>query len=139
MYSIGRGCDDMDKVLQSWMGDIMDKSEKIKVQASLFRSKFAVSVSAKFVAELSTALASFSDFAEGNMTDDNILDQYQFMWIIRVVNKLMQSLEKLNLSLNEVVLDEQVCSRFTDLVSYVVSKITNPGLAEYQYQAYQYK
>ena len=139
MYSIGRGCDDMDKVMQKWMGDIMEKSEKIRIQASLFRSKFAVSVSAKFITELSTALESFSDFAEGNMTDDNILDQYQFMWIIKLIHRLMQSLEKLNLSLSEVVLDEQACSRFVDLISYVVSKITNPGLAHSQYQAYEFK
>ena len=139
MYTIGRGCEDMDKVMKKWMGDIMEKSEKIRIQSSLFRSRFAVSVSAKFITELNTALESFSEFADGNMTDENILDQYQFMWIVKLIHRLIQSLEKLNLSLNEIVDDESICTRFIELVSYVVSKITNPGLNHSQYQADKYK
>ena len=139
MYTIGRGCEDMDKVMQKWMGDIMEKSEKLRIQSSLFRSRFAVSVSTKFITELSTALESFSDFADGNMKDENIIDQYQFMWIVKLIHRLIQSLEKLNLSLNEIVNDESICSRFINLISYVVSKITNPGLYHSQYQADKYK
>jgi len=40
------------------------------------------------------------------MNDENILEQYQFMWIIKLAHRFITSLEKLNLTLDEIINDE---------------------------------
>lgn len=91
--------------------------EKLECQNKLFRSTHAVTLSTRFVTELTNSLENFTDFIGGSMSDDNILEQYQFLWISKLVLKLIQTLDRLKLELNQVVEDGSVSARFVELVS----------------------
>ena len=106
MYIVGRGWEELDKIMQKWAGDIMDKETKLNLQSSMFRSKFWVSISSTFISELLDSLEYFNQFVDEEMNDENILEQYQFMWIIKLAHRFITSLEKLNLTLDEIINDE---------------------------------
>ena len=60
--------------------------EKLKLQCNLFRSQNGVSVSSTFIRELLSALEKHSDYHTKERNDDNVLEQYQFLWFLRLVH-----------------------------------------------------
>lgn len=140
MHILGRGCDEMDQIitkLDALYPDLVH--EKLICQSELFRSTFAVSLTSRFIIELNSALEHFSDFIGGAMTDDNILSQYQFLWTTKLALKLIQTLDRLKLQLSQVVDDNEISSRFVELVSKLCSKILEPGIDSSQFQATENK
>ena len=129
MYTLNKGCENMDTVIADFdklYPNLTD--ERLRCQCKLFRSPYAVSVSATFVRELTKMLERVSSFTDNDMTGDNVLEQYQFLWLIKLVHRFVRSLERLNLSLSEVEEDSTVRARFGQLVDLTTAKLAEEGI-----------
>lgn len=124
LYTMSKGCEEIEAVLSKMDAlypDLID--EKLECQTSLFRSQYGPAVSYRFVEQVTKALERYSKFVEGDMTDENIYDQYQFLWLASIVQKLLVTLERLGLKLNQVVQDKDLTTKFTELISNTFTKV----------------
>ena len=77
---MNKGCEEIDHIIQQMDALYPDLvKEKLKLQTQLFRSSYAVSITNKYITELAISLEYFCGFIGQNMTDENLLDQYQFL------------------------------------------------------------
>lgn len=82
------------------------------------------------MAELVKALEPFADFTEIEMTDNNILEQYEFCWILKLTHRFMLSLDRLKLTLTEVADDTELRNKLLDLISKITQKFSIDGINE---------
>jgi hypothetical protein len=136
MYTMGRGCDEVDKTIQKLDALYPDLvTEKLECQSELFRSHYSITISNNFIVELCKVLEHFLDFSTQKMTDDNLLEQYQFLGVTRLTYRFILTLERLNLQLTSITEDSSVASKLVDLISRVFSQIADPGLDRSQIQS----
>ena len=136
MYTMNKGCEDIDSVIQQMDALYPDLvQEKLKLQTQLFRSSYAITISNNYITEVANTLEYFCGFVGENMTDDNLLEQYQFLWISKIVNRLILCLEKCKLKLNQVVQDNDTSSQLVEMITKLCSKIADPGFDRSQLQA----
>ena len=124
MYSLSQGCDNIDGVLNE-----MDKlypnmvEEKLNLQCNLFRSQNAITISDTFMRELLKSLEIYASFHKMDHSNDNVLEHYQFLWLLKLVNRFVISLDWLKIRLSEIENDDQLRSRFCELVSQIVEGV----------------
>jgi hypothetical protein len=82
------------------------------------------------VAELVKALQPFAHFTETEMTDSNILEQYEFCWILKLTHRFMLSLDRLKLTLTEVSDDMELRNQLLELISKITQKFSVDGIRE---------
>jgi hypothetical protein len=129
MYTLHKGCDEMDAVLSKMDSLLPDlQTERLQCQAALFRSKYAVSISSVFIKELVKALERFSTFTEEKMTDENLLQQYEFLWLISLVHRFVISLGRLNLSTADLTDNEGLRKRLNELIPQLTSTLAEHGI-----------
>ena len=94
MYVLNQGCNNIDSVI-SEMNQLEPNAitEKVTLQCKLLRSESAVSLSSTFVEELVRALEIFQSFMTDPLSDKTVLQQFQFLWLIKLVNRLLQSVD----------------------------------------------
>ena len=59
------------------------------------------------------------------MTDTNILEQYQFLWISKLVNRFIKAMRTLHLDLSQIIEDLEFRTKLIELINDVASKIIN--------------
>ena len=62
------------------------------------------------------------------MTDDNILQQYQFLWLVELVHRFVLSLDRLNLEITEVVESSETRNELNRLVGQITTGLAENGL-----------
>jgi hypothetical protein len=79
MNILNKGCKNATEKMEEIDGlDPSLHNNRLECQTALFRSEFSTSISATFFKQLIQALEHFPDFIKGDMTNENLLDQYQF-------------------------------------------------------------
>ena len=76
------------------------------------------------------ALEPFAEFTETEMTDNNILEQYEFCWVLKLTHRFMLSLDRLKLTLTEVSDDAELRNQLLDLISKITQKFSIDGINE---------
>jgi hypothetical protein len=130
LYTLSKGCEGVDSViseLDKLFPDLVD--ERLQCQTKLFRSPYAVSISNTFVEELVMALKNYSSFVQEEMTDDNLLQQYQFLWLLTLAHRFMLSLDKLKLSISEVSEDPDLRKELSNLISNLTASLSEDGVS----------
>lgn len=135
-----RGCEQVDTTmseLDSLYPDLV--KERLKCQSDLFRSQYSVTVSATFVEEIVKALESFSTFTDETMTDENVIEQYQFLLIIKLVHRFINTLDRLSIKLIDIVEDQAIRTRLNESLTHIVSKLAESGIEQEKLQSVQNK
>lgn len=99
--------------------------EKLRHQCDLFRGKNGVSVNSTFIRELLTALEGHASFPTKERNDDNLMEQYQFLWSLKLVHRLVQSLERLNMNLSEIETNQDVKSKFCNSILHILGGVND--------------
>ena len=123
MYVLSKGCDNIDIILKE-MSQLQTNSNESQtsLQSKLFRSENSVSVRATFVRELIKAMNKFSTFISEPQKDENILQQYQLGWLIKLAHRFVKCLDKLDIKLSEIVDDQELRTSFTQIITEVTQK-----------------
>ncbi|CAI2369874.1 unnamed protein product [Moneuplotes crassus] len=122
MYIISKGCENMDADIQK-LNFLNFDDEHLTTQTRLYRCQHGVSITMTFIKELIKAMERFTDFLDQEMNDENILQQYELLWILCAVSKMFISLEKLKIRLEELVKYFEIRDRFIELVTFFVTSI----------------
>ena len=69
------------------------------------------------------------------MTDDNILQQYQFLWLVELVHRFVLSLDRLNLEITEVVESSETRNELNRLVGQITTGLAENGLDIISFEA----
>lgn len=77
--------------------------------------------------ELVAALKAKEHFLEEQMSDENILVQYQFLWLLTLVHRFVLSLDRLKLSIAEVSEDSQLRKDLYELISNLTGTLSEQG------------
>jgi hypothetical protein len=131
---IQKGCLEAGKIMEEI--DKLDPNntyDRLEKQGSLFRSEFSVCMSAQFFIELTKALEYFVDFLEGDMSEDNLLEQYQFYCLASLVKKSLETCERLEIPMKSMLKNEEDFEKFMKLIDVTVCKVADPGIAEGQF------
>ena len=119
----------MDTVLSQFDSVYPDLvEERLECQTKLFRSQYAITVSSSFAKELIKTLEKFVTFTEQEMTDENILQQYEFLWIIGLTHRFILALNRLNLEIREVIEEQALRNQLNDLVVKITTGLSEEGL-----------
>ena len=123
MYVLSKGCDNTDIILKE-MSQLQTNSNEnqVSLQSKLFRSENSVSVRATFVDELLKAMNKFNSFISEPKEDENILQQYQLGWLIKLTHRFVKCLDKLDIKLSEIVDDQDSRTSFTQIITEVTQK-----------------
>ena len=89
----------------------------------MFRSTFSTSVGLKFFKEITTSLKGFQDLLDGELNEENILDQYQFTILIELVSTSLQIIKILSININAIIQDTDDYEEFMKVLSSTSNKI----------------
>ncbi|CAI2362161.1 unnamed protein product [Moneuplotes crassus] len=128
MYIISKGCDETDKILKNLNSlDLKSEDQKLKYQSELYRSKYCCNITSTFAEELVKSLQAFVKFCDNEMNDDNILQQYEFLCVLQIVNKFIISLETLKIKPKDLIRNPAVKDALAKIVSQIVHKLAEKG------------
>ena len=71
--------------------------------------------------ELITALETHIQYSQHGENEENILKHYQLLWLVKLVNRFLMSISRLNMKLSEVEPDQDIISEFCQVVSKIVN------------------
>jgi len=73
------------------------------------------------------------------MNDSNLLEQYQFCWLLRLTNNFMSALDRLKLTLTEVSNDEQLRSSLLEIVNTITLNFSLQSISDIKLEGEKYK
>ena len=126
MSTIGKGCEEIDEIVEkmdSLYSELID--ERFEIQTQLFRSKYGVSVTEGFTYEIITAIERVNDFLGSDINDWNISELYQLLWIVKLTQRFILTIQRLNLTLSSIIEDSAIAANFVSLLSKIVIKVTS--------------
>ncbi|CAI2387911.1 unnamed protein product [Moneuplotes crassus] len=121
MFILKKGCENVEETI-SLIKRLDDESfdNIFKYQARLYRGEFGPNISTTFVQEVIKCFEKYSDFVSQEMTEENLLQQYQFMWVLEIVKKLFEVFDTLKIQFEQIDHGSGLASRVEKLVALII-------------------
>ncbi|CAI2359604.1 unnamed protein product [Moneuplotes crassus] len=121
MFILKKGCENVEEAI-SLIERLDDESfdSMFKYQARLYRGEFGPNISTTFVKEVIKCIEKYSDFVSQEMTEENLLQQYQFMWVLEIVKKLFEVFDTLKIQFEQIDHGSGLASRVEELVAFII-------------------
>ena len=110
------------KGFDAWDQSIADVRHSL--QTMMYRSKFSTSVGFQFFKELTVSLKGFQSLLDGELNQENILDQYQFTILIELVSISLQIIKRLSITIKNILQDENEYKDFIEVLEGISTKIS---------------
>ena len=123
MNVLSKGCDEFDQVYNEIEMSEEKNEPLVLLQSELFRSNHSIWLTRNFILELIHSLEYFWQFLKDDMTDANILEQYQFLSISKLVNRFIKAMRMCELDLPQIVQDPDIRTKLITILNDLASKV----------------
>jgi hypothetical protein len=123
-----KGCNTLEENIKEYEKlDKNDKNGKLCARANIFEIEHSIKISRDYFVELEQSILHQLPLIDRDLSEDNILDQYEFMVLISLLNGALKSIEILDISLSNVLQENEEYSTFMQTLNKtmkVISEIT---------------
>jgi hypothetical protein len=128
MNILHKGCLEASKNMEKMDKlDPSDVNKRLDIQMTLFRSEFSVSISQRFLFEIMKSLENFVEFMKEDMTNDNLLEQYEFYFLTCLLEKTFQTFERLEIPVNQILPNKDDLDKLLKVIEATIEFIGDSG------------